>query len=287
MKYLFVYGSLMKGEKASCILENCKYCGKYILRDYAMYNLGEYPGIVPQKGENVLGEVYRISESIIPQLDRYEVEGSLYIRKTVAVSKSDKQIYAMSYIYNHDIIKNNELLREGWNPKKSDYVWYAGYGSNLSNERFLYYIKGGYYPETRREYSGCNDKKIWIFEQFKKYPGKMYFAKQSSAWDNKGVAFYNPEGTGFTYMKLFKITREQFHEIQKQEGMSWYGRIVCLDVLEDDCPVYTITNEKKLEENAPSKKYLELIKESLSVVMGEKRQFEIQNYLDECLTKKL
>ena len=38
------------------------------------------------------------------------------------------------------------------------YVWYACYGSNLSKERFLFYVKGGFCKLNNKDYKGCADK---------------------------------------------------------------------------------------------------------------------------------
>ena len=42
---LFVYGTLMKKQRANKMLEGSQYCGKFMLNDYAMYDFGAYPGI--------------------------------------------------------------------------------------------------------------------------------------------------------------------------------------------------------------------------------------------------
>ena len=85
MKNLFVYGTLMSGQRAADKMSEGKYLGDYKLDDYAMYNLGRYPGIIPAKDEYVYGELYEISEDMIPILDEYEEEGSLYHRREVVV----------------------------------------------------------------------------------------------------------------------------------------------------------------------------------------------------------
>lgn len=89
MKNLFVYGTLMSGQRAADKMNDGKYLGDYKLEGYAMYNLGRYPGIIPMEGESVFGELYEISEDMIPMLDEYEEEGSLYHRREVQVSAYD------------------------------------------------------------------------------------------------------------------------------------------------------------------------------------------------------
>lgn len=89
MKNLFVYGTLMSGQRAADKMSDGKYLGDYRLDGYAMYNLGRYPGIIPMGGECVYGELYEISEDMIPVLDEYEEEGSLYHRREVMVRACD------------------------------------------------------------------------------------------------------------------------------------------------------------------------------------------------------
>lgn len=49
MERLFVYGTLMKEQRAHDLLENSKYLGKAILKGYRKMDLIYYPGIVKDK----------------------------------------------------------------------------------------------------------------------------------------------------------------------------------------------------------------------------------------------
>ena len=270
MVNIFVYGTLMSGQRASGYLDGCALLGRYCLHDYAMYNLGAYPGIVPQEGESVVGEVYRVPADRLPELDAYEGEGSLYHRRTVTVKRRRaKAIDVQAYIYAHTEDLPAESMREPWNSKDSDRVWYAGYGSNLSAERFACYIQGGVCRENGKTYDGCTDRTLWTDSCLRDYPGRMYFGQKSRSWKEndaaKGVAFYDPAQPGKTHMRLYQISRAQLHEVQAQEGLSpnWYGRLVTLGVHEDGCPIYTFTSEVRQEPNAPSEAYLNLIRTAL------------------------
>ena len=74
---VFVYGTLMRGQRANHLMSGSDFAGCFCLKDYAMYHLGSYPGIVPCAGESVMGELYFVSEEMIAQMDRYEREGDL------------------------------------------------------------------------------------------------------------------------------------------------------------------------------------------------------------------
>ena len=80
---IFVYGTLMRGQRAHQYLQDCECIGNGLLRGYAMYDLGSFPGIVPEEAGMTVGEIYRIPAEMVQQLDRYESEGSLYYRIAV------------------------------------------------------------------------------------------------------------------------------------------------------------------------------------------------------------
>ena len=96
---IFVYGTLMRGQRAHHMLSGARFCGQYTLHGYAMYHLGRYPGIRPLPGGQVLGEVYQISGDMLAQMDEYEEEGTLYHRKRVSVEHDSGQTDVWAYIY--------------------------------------------------------------------------------------------------------------------------------------------------------------------------------------------
>ena len=256
---LFVYGSLMNGQSAHELIKDGIYRGKYTLKDYAMFDLGTYPGIKERSGETVVGEVYVIDKNLIPELDRYEGEGSLFVRKQLEVVSDKEKITANAYIYlgsvDHKPIKN-----EMWGVDDNDTIWYACYGSNLSEERFACYIEGGTCDINGKSYIGCKDKTHWGRPEYAVVQGKMYFGNSSPSWNHKGAAFFDPNAEGRTYMKIYPIKRSQLMDIRDQEGSSenWYGRILCLGI-RNDRPVYTLTSKTRRPVNLPDEKYLTLI----------------------------
>lgn len=138
--------------------------------------------------------------------------------------------------------------------KNDRLVWYVVYGSNLQEERFLRYINGDC------DRNGCNDKTPPRKSIPVIIPGKRYFAKSSSRWQNKGVAFYDWTADGEICGRAWLITEEQFKEIKVQEGESWYKEEI------EFCPIdgiaaRTITHDNSFRKdiNAPSKKYLQVI----------------------------
>ena len=283
---VFVYGTLMRGQRANDMLKDSKYLGVYCLKDYGMFSCGSYPGIKEMKGDQVIGEVYEIDEEILSNLDRYEGEGSLYCRSEVVVANAEGAIDVYVYTYLGNVGYDKEIIMGKWQASESDKVWYACYGSNLSEDRFRCYVEGGKCAENGRYYDGCNDTTLWTDSKVKNVSGGMYFGNSSGSWGGKGVAFYDSSFEGEVVMRLYKLTWGQLLDIRKQEGSSfrWYGKIECLDVDVDDCPIYTLTSKDRVSMNAPSDEYINLIKKAL-INECLIPQREVEDYLDACLDR--
>ena len=281
---LFVYGTLMSGQGANSKLKGAKFLGKAVLRDYEMFDLGAFPGIQQHLGGNVVGELYEVDDSLLTKLDSYEGEGSLYNREIVNVytyrdkeSKQKPDIYfeshkAYAYIYNESS-DGLERLPFEWGTSEKDYIWYGAYGSNVDEERFLCYLEGGKCAANGRTYTGCRNKSRWIEEDAAAFPGSVYAANVSRSWKGKGVAFYDENERdnllrGVAFMRLYKIRRSQFEDIQEQEGKSpnWYGRIVVAGIHPDGMPVYTFTSEQKGSFNEPDVSYVNFIRDAIRKV---------------------
>jgi tetratricopeptide (TPR) repeat protein len=170
-------------------------------------------------------------------------------------------------------------------------VWYASYGSNLCSRRFMCYIEGGQREGASRPHSGCRDKTPPKDDQPIKIPYPLYFARQSSGWSNKGVAFIGlkKEETEATLGRMYLITEQQFVDVLSQENEgakisvdlqkvkqqgsmvfheSWYGNILYLGE-QNGFPIYTSTSGKNIALEppvAPSPEYLQAIVSGLKEV---------------------
>ena len=278
---IFTYGTLMKEKPASHLMSSAIWGGNCCLNDYAMYNLGSFPGIKKKASECVLGELWFVDDDTLSSLDRYEREGSMYHRRTVTVTSAFGPLKADAYVYNHTI--TGDILREKWGSKSDDHVWYAAYGSNLSAERFACYIRGGLCRENGRSYQGCTDTTLWTDEYFTSIPGHMYFGKESNAWGG-GVAFFNANRRDSAIVRLYRITRAQLLDVMRQEGPSpdWYGHVQCLGVENNGEPIVTLTSKMVHEKNSPSESYLQLIKNALITEGGFKGK-AVDRYLKKCM----
>jgi len=119
-------------------------------------------------------------------------------------------------------IDNYELGQDG-RPK---HVWYCSYGSNLSKDRFLTYIKGGTPDGSASSHPGCRDKELPLEDIPIRFDGRMHFSGSSSRWGSGGVAFMdNNDNLGRALGRAYLITMEQFDDIAAQENGRGVGTI--------------------------------------------------------------
>jgi hypothetical protein len=171
-------------------------------------------------------------------------------------------------------------------------VWYASYGSNLLESRFLHYIKGGILEIISKKHHGCIDPTSPRRDKSISIPYELYFAQTSSSWEYKAVSFIKHERDDSinTRGRMFLISEYQFRDVIIQEnsenpkeksleldiediiskGISelewdWYGRIVFLGH-EDEIPIFTITatwGDDSIQLKTPGEKYLITIAQGL------------------------
>lgn len=129
---------------------------------------------------------------------------------------------------------------------KCEYVWYACYGSNINKERFMKYIEK------------CDDKTPPVENKPYYFENNIYFAKNSSIWDNGGKAFLDTTSKGHAYGRIYKITREQYETTKLLEG-SDYKLKIDLGFI-DGIPVYSFTDtEVDFKYRVPSYRYYNVI----------------------------
>lgn len=275
--YLFVYGTLMKGNRqGQTYLDIEEFKGESILSGYSLYDLGYYPGIVKDIDGRVKGELYLVSKNKLAEIDVYEAEGTLYKRELVKIySENGGPVEAFVYVYNQSVINwrkvdfNSQPWFKGINQVNKNYVWYACYGSNINKKRFMKYIN------QCKDQTPPRAEKPFII----KYP--IYFSNRSSTWSNKGVCFLDLEKIGASYGKIYLVTEEQFKDIHRAEGSgpNWYNAIVDLG-FEDGIPVKTFTHRpRQLEDVIPSTEYLDVIASGIQASYPALSAVEIQAYL--------
>jgi len=86
---LFVYGTLKRGCRNWSVLKAAVYLGEARTEPaYRMYNCGAYPGLVEAdggEGQAIHGELYRVDERLLAELDGFEDAPNEYVRGPVAL----------------------------------------------------------------------------------------------------------------------------------------------------------------------------------------------------------
>ncbi|AWW30734.1 hypothetical protein DN752_11705 [Echinicola strongylocentroti] len=183
------------------------------------------------------------------------------------------------------------------------YLWYASYGSNLLEERFLCYIRGGKPLGATKTYEGCVDKSLPTAKKGLEMPYGLYFAQQAKIWNGGGVAFIHSDGRGSerTLACMYRITEEQFYDVVKQENglpqrpeidldkviaqgkmllgkERWYDQLLYLGK-EDGEPIFTFTAKELFQPYVePHESYLGTIIRGIKEVHGLTDE-EIFDYL--------
>eukprot|EP00850_Spirogloea_muscicola_P014760 SM000108S14204 [mRNA] locus=s108:96728:100853:- [translate_table: standard] len=101
-------------------------------------------------------------------------------------------------------------------------VWYASYGSNMWEERFLCYIRGGQVAGMAQPCVGCQDKSPPAASGWIQVPHRMFFGHRKTAtWGLGGVAFLDPRpsATTMSWVRIYNIAWDQFNDIILQENI--------------------------------------------------------------------
>jgi gamma-glutamylcyclotransferase (GGCT)/AIG2-like uncharacterized protein YtfP len=100
---LFVYGTLKRGMSHHHRLAGQEFLGAVqTLPRYRLYACGWHPGLVEvgEDGVAVQGELWRVDERTLAELDRFEGD-ELFERRPIAVAHSAEEVLA--YFYRGDV----------------------------------------------------------------------------------------------------------------------------------------------------------------------------------------
>ena len=109
---IFVYGTFKKSFSRNFLLKkfSAEFFCNGILQNYAMYDLGEFPGIRPRKDSTVKGEIFKINNKFLEYLDYIE---NSYNRTLVKIHyDKDKMINCFTYIFKFDL-KDEFIIKTG------------------------------------------------------------------------------------------------------------------------------------------------------------------------------
>lgn len=123
-KYVSVYGTLRKGERANYMLDNCEFIGATIEKlPFIMVNLGSFPALLESEVNNqIVLETYKFPEEpnmIEARLDSYEGYQSngngLYDKKSITLASG---IESSVYFMKRDSGYDGNLIKSGdWKNK--------------------------------------------------------------------------------------------------------------------------------------------------------------------------
>jgi gamma-glutamylaminecyclotransferase len=94
---LFVYGTLMRGERAHHYLSAARFLAEgWTAPRYWLADMGEgYPALVAGGTTAVYGEIYRVDGSTLARLDAYEPAPDYYQRVRIEVAGHDSWVYLL------------------------------------------------------------------------------------------------------------------------------------------------------------------------------------------------
>lgn len=91
---VFVYGTLRRGGSNHYFLQRARLLGQYVTDpEFAMLNIGPYPGVVRGGDTPIQGEVYAVTPAQFRELDALEDYPRTYTRQRLATPWGDAWIY--------------------------------------------------------------------------------------------------------------------------------------------------------------------------------------------------
>jgi gamma-glutamylcyclotransferase (GGCT)/AIG2-like uncharacterized protein YtfP len=110
--YLFVYGTLMRGECRQQFLADQQFLGAAAtVAGYRLYNVGQYPAlVVADAGVSIIGELWRVDDAKLLGLDIVEeVSAGLYARQPVRLRPPHEKLIVETYFYLPNVMGLPEL----------------------------------------------------------------------------------------------------------------------------------------------------------------------------------
>jgi gamma-glutamylcyclotransferase (GGCT)/AIG2-like uncharacterized protein YtfP len=103
---VFVYGTLKRGRSNHALLQTSRFLGEAAtLKTYWMITTGAFPVVLDAVPADfgppplaVAGEIYRVDDATLEQLDLLEREGRSYLRKVTDVSQGCRKVQAHIYL---------------------------------------------------------------------------------------------------------------------------------------------------------------------------------------------
>jgi gamma-glutamylaminecyclotransferase len=108
---VFVYGTLLSGERNHHLLARARLVGEARTGPrFSLYDLGSFPGLVPNGGHAVAGEVYEVDEPTLAALDRLEGHPDFYRRASVVL---DDGTSVQAYLLTLEHVRAHPIIASG------------------------------------------------------------------------------------------------------------------------------------------------------------------------------
>lgn len=176
-------------------------------------------------------------------------------------------------------------------------VWYACYGSNLDEQRFARYLRGGRAAGSRRVHDPCPEGTEWAGSRPVTVRNRLRFGRESSVWGG-AVAFVDrvADPSVTTYGRGWLLSVAQWRHVVAQENRlspgevdggrlvsggtvcsGWYDEVLrCGDL--DGVPLVTLTGDPG-QPGVPSPAYLDTIRRGLAQCWPQLGADQVSAYL--------
>ena len=247
---VFVYGTLMTGMPNEHYLTHAPYVGEAKVRDYALYDLGAFPGIKPSDVNSreceVQGEIRMVDASTREALNRLEGEGSLYRLTKVTAMVNGFPLPVLTYVYCHDVDADSEIpcALQPYNrylQQRGDLVWYVAYGQDMLFEHFMTILRGGRCDVSGFESEGCTDKSAPLMSSRIRLDYGLHVGECNRP-------FLRLDKEGCTFARAYLVTRGQYNQVRSIMGV---GEGDYCDEVElgmwGGIPLLAVTNESSYQ----------------------------------------
>ncbi len=116
---IFVYGSLLGGERNHRVLEGARFVGEArTAPSFSLHDLGSYPAMVADGSHAIVGELYEVDELTLARLDSLEGHPSYYERHTITLADGNA---AETYLLPRDQVDHAPLITSGdWRQRRKE-----------------------------------------------------------------------------------------------------------------------------------------------------------------------
>jgi len=116
---IFVYGSLLSGERNHRVLEGARFIGEdRTAPHFSLHDLGSYPAMVADGAHAIVGELHEVDELTLARLDSLEGHPNYYERHTITLADGSA---AETYLLPRDQVDRAPLIASGdWRQRRKE-----------------------------------------------------------------------------------------------------------------------------------------------------------------------